>query len=226
MNVVALLPMKENSERVPGKNFKMITGKPLFKWIMDELLLVPQVSQVVINTDARDLIFPHIKEAGRKITIRDRDPVICGDFVSMNDIIENDVNAVPADVYLMTHTTNPLLTASTIEMALKAFIFARERGECDSLFSVNRIQSRFYDQDVNPVNHDPDKLVRTQDLDLWFEENSCIYVFTRESFISTQARIGKNPKLFIMSKLESVDIDDTEDWEVAEALLNNRIRKG
>jgi CMP-N-acetylneuraminic acid synthetase len=225
MKVVALLPMKANSERVPGKNFKMIGGKPLFRWILDELLLVPQISQLVINTDARDLISIHSNEGDKRVTIRDRESAICGDLVSMNSIIGDDINAVPADVYLMTHTTNPLLTASTIEAALKSFNLARERGECDSLFSVNKVQTRFYDKRVKPVNHDPDNLVRTQDLDLWFEENSCIYIFTRQSFLSTKARIGNTPKYFITPKLESVDIDDSEDWEMAAALLNSRVAK-
>lgn len=226
MKIVALLPMKANSERVPGKNFKSICGKPLFQWVLDELLMVADISQVIINTDARGLIEPHLGEVSTKVSVREREPALCGDFVSMNRIIENDIEAAPADVYLMTHTTNPLLTAPTIKSALSSFHLGSQLGECDSLFSVNRIQSRFYDENVMPVNHSPERLIRTQDLDLWFEENSCLYVFTKGSFSSSQGRIGKNPKYFVTPKIESIDIDDQEDWEMASALLKNRVVKG
>jgi CMP-N-acetylneuraminic acid synthetase len=140
----------------------------------------------------------------------------------MNRILEDDVKHVPADVYLMTHTTNPLLKTSTIREALEAFEQGRKMGTGDSLFAVNRVQTRFYREDGTAVNHDPSKLIRTQDLEPWFEENSNLYIFTAESFGQTKARIGKRPILFETPKLESVDIDGPEDWNLALALAKAR----
>ncbi len=88
----------------------------------------------------------------------------------------------------------------------------------DSLFTVNRMQTRFYREDGSAVNHDPNVLLRTQDLEPWLEENSCLYLFTRESFARTGARIGAAPMMYETPKLESVDIDEPEDWIMAEAL--------
>lgn len=216
--IVALLPMKANSERVRGKNFKLLDGKPLFQWILDSLLSIPEISQVVINTDARQILAENNLVESERVLIRDRKPEICGDFVSMNLILADDIANVPADAYLMTHTTNPLLGAGTIQSALQQFLDAKSKGSADSLFTVNKFQTRFYREDGTAVNHDPNNLIRTQDLEPWFEENSNLYIFTAESFAGSNARIGKKPMMFETPRLESIDIDDRTDWELAEAV--------
>jgi len=224
-NLVALLPMKANSNRVPNKNFKSFDGKPLFLWVLGTLLDIPAIEMVVINTDARETLASHgIKETNR-ILIRDRPIQICGDTVSMNAVIADDIENVPSTNYLMTHTTNPLLAKATIESALHAFEKGVKRG-VDSLFTVNRIQSRFYSEDVKAINHDPEKLIPTQELTPWFEENSCLYIFSRGSFSCTQARIGKNPMLFETPELESLDIDTPADWELALAVARHSKNMG
>lgn len=212
---VALLPMKANSERVKGKNFRDFNGKPLFRWILDTLLEVDQIDQIVINTDARQILADNGLTDNDRVLIRDRKPEICGDFVSMNKVLADDIDAVAAETYLMTHTTNPLLSASTLRGALRAFDEARRQGRADSLFSVDKVQTRFYRADCSAVNHDPNNLIRTQDLEPWFEENSNLYLFSRESFRATQARIGKRPMLYEGPRFESIDIDDQEDWDFA-----------
>ena len=223
--IIALLPMKAHSARVSGKNFRPFAGKPLFRWILDTLLGVPQIERVVINTDARSVLADNglaDGDAGGRIVIRDRKPEICGDFVSMNLVLADDVAAIPADCYVMTHTTNPLLGSDTIARAIGEYRDARREGRADSLFAVNRVQTRFYAADGRPINHDPDNLIRTQDLEPWFEENSNLYIFDRASFASTAARIGKRPILFETPPLESVDIDDQTQWVMAEALALHR----
>jgi CMP-N-acetylneuraminic acid synthetase len=162
--IVALLPMKANSERVKGKNFREFCGKPLFRWVLDSLLEVEEIDLVVINTDARGILKDNGLVDSDRVLIRDRRPDICGDLVSMNLIIADDIENVEADLYLMTHTTNPLLSPGTIRGAINAFHDGQSAGEADSLFTVDRVQTRFYRADCSPVNHDPNNLVRTQDL--------------------------------------------------------------
>ena len=212
--IVGLLPMKANSERVKGKNFRIFNGKPLFRWVLDSLLSLDSIDQVVINTDARAILAENGLVDSDRVLIRDRPSEICGDFVSMNRILADDLAHVPADVYLMTHTTNPLLSGETVRAALARFEAAR--GEFDSLFSVNRFQTRFYRADGSPVNHDPNNLVRTQDLEPWYEENSNLYIFTRDSFARTKARIGSKPMMFEPPRMESFDIDTPVDWTICE----------
>ena len=220
MKLVALLPMKAHSQRVRGKNFRPFAGRPLFRWILDTLLSIEEIDKIIINTDARQILFANGLEESSRILIRARKPELCGDEVSMNRIIEDDIDAVPADTYLMTHTTNPLLSALTIKEAVDAYEAAPDK---DSLFTVNRYQTRFYRADGTAVNHDPSNLVQTQDLETWYEENSCLYLFGKESFEKTNARIGTSPLLFETPLIESADIDDETGWHQAEIIALSRL---
>lgn len=215
--LVALLPMKANSERVKGKNFRALAGKPLFRWILDTLLSIEEIEKVIINTDARAILAEHGLTDGGRVEIRDRKPELCGDFVSMNRILEDDIAAVPASAYLMTHTTNPLLRPGTIRRAISAYFGGLSNGK-DSLFGVTKYQTRFYRADGSAINHDPNVLMRTQDLEPWYEENSNIYIFSRESFARTNARIGESPVLFEVPRIECADIDGPAEWFIAESL--------
>jgi len=210
--------MKANSQRVVGKNFRSLHGKPLFCWILDSLLAIEAIDEVIINTDARHLLAECGLVEGERVTIRDRKPELCGDEVSMNLILADDIANSEADTYLMTHTTNPMLSAATIEAAMSMYHNKVAAGEADSLFAVNKIQTRFYRADTSPVNHDPDNLIQTQDLEPWFEENSCLYIFSAASFSQTGARIGGQPVMFETPGLESVDIDTPDDWALASAV--------
>lgn len=219
--LTALLPMKAHSARVTSKNFRDIAGKPLFRWILDTMAAMDEIDRVVINTDAREILADQgLKDGdyGGKVAIRDRKPEICGDFVSMNLVLADDIENSPSDHYLMTHTTNPLLSAETIRRMVAEYLAGADQG-ADSLFTVNRFQTRFYTPEGAPINHDPDNLIRTQDLPPYLEENSVGYLFTADSFMKTNARIGEKPVLFEAPPLESVDIDEPSDWFIAESLL-------
>jgi CMP-N-acetylneuraminic acid synthetase len=216
--LVALLPMKARSERVPSKNFRSFAGRPLYRWILDTLLSLEEIDLVLINSDARDILEKSGLTENDRLQLRDRKPELRGDMVSMNLILADDITAVPADTYLMTHTTNPLLGQKTIRKAITQFRDGVANGTADSLFTVTKRQTRFYRADGSAVNHDPNNLLRTQDLEPWFEENSNLYLFTGNSFAATNARIGAKPLLFETTKIESSDIDDQEDWDIAEAL--------
>ena len=121
MKVLALLPMKAESERVKGKNFRVFGNKPLFRWILDTLYDLEIIDKIVINTDARSILAKKGLLEDDRIIIRDRPLKICGNEVSMNKIINDDINNFDSDIYLMTHTTNPFLSKSSIENAILKF---------------------------------------------------------------------------------------------------------
>lgn len=219
LSIVALLPFKRHSQRIKDKNFKPFAGRPLFMWCLDTLLLIREINKVVINTDARELLLElGLKESSR-IEIRGRKSEICGDFVSMNQVIADDIANVPADVYIMTHATNPLLSRDTIEKALAKFFEITKNRTHDSLFTVNQHQARFYNKEGAPINHDPTNLIRTQELEPLFEENSNLYIFTQQSFKVTNSRIGRRPFMLETPLLESIDLDTQERWDLAEMIF-------
>ena len=226
MRIVALLPMKANSERVKGKNFRDFGGKPLFKWMLDTLLSVAEIDLIVINTDARHILAEYGLIDNERILIRDRNKEICGDLISMNLIIKDDIENIDSDIYLMTHTTNPFLSRHSVQAAIEKFQITVKAGDADSLFTVNKVQDRFYDVDVQPINHDPANLIRTQDLNPWYQENSNLYLFSKDSFYKTDARIGANPTMLVTATYESTDIDTPDDWELGEVMVEYYRKKG
>jgi CMP-N-acetylneuraminic acid synthetase len=138
----------------------------------------------------------------------------------MNEVLLHDVTQIEADYYLQTHSTNPLLRTETVTDAINKFL--NKLPEYDSLFSVTRVQSRFWDESGRPINHDPALLLRTQDLPPVYEENSSIYIFTRRGLESRRNRIGRRPFLFEVDRLEAWDIDEEVDFFVAEFLFKQR----
>jgi len=212
--VVALVPIKEHSERVPGKNFRDFCGKPLYEHILHTLDRAGAVDQILIDTDS-DRVIRCAPGLSRKIHVIQRPAELRGDCVSMNKVIAHDLEHAEADLFVQTHATNPLLRSSTITKGVHTLL---EDDVHDSLFSVNAYYSRFYTPDGTPINHDPTRLVRTQDLDPLYEENSCLYVFTRASFAATGRRIGRNPAMYVTPKVESIDIDDEFGFRLAELL--------
>ena len=228
-SLVALLPMKANSERVKGKNFRYFCGKPLYRWVLDTLLNCERIDLIVINTDAKGILLKNSFPVSNRILIRNRPKVLFSDFVSINKIIENDLQNINAKTFLMTHITNPFLSLETIKNALLVFDNAKSKQSNDSLFYVNSFQTRFYRKDGKPVNYDPSNLIRTQDIETWYEENSNLYLFSKENFQKSNNRIGYSSVLFETLKYESFDIDTEEDWKYAEMIMklkqnNNQIK--
>ena len=219
MKVTVLLPMKGNSERVPNKNLKSFNGKPLFHAIIDELNKSKYINKVIINTDSKLISDSAISNFKGFVHIHKRPKKIQGDFVSMNKIIEYDIDNSDSDIYIQTHCTSPLLSIKSLDTAIEKMI--SESENFDSIFSVTKIQTRYYDKNGKPYNHDPNKLIRTQDLEPLYEENSGFYIFTKNSFKNANnKRIGLKPLMFEIDKIEAVDIDDNSDFIIAELLHN------
>lgn len=220
--ILALVPMRHHSVRVPGKNYRPLAGKPLYHHIMNTLLKVPELEAILVDTDSPEIIsglsehFPGVQTLFRPEHLR-------ADTVPMNEILIHDSSTIEADFYLQTHSTNPLLRAETISSAIQAFFAAIP--EYDSLFGVTRCQTRLWDQLGRPINHNPNVLLRTQDLPPVYEENSCLYIFERKTLINRRNRLGERPLMFEVPSVEAWDIDEELDFTVTEALFHQLYRK-
>jgi CMP-N-acetylneuraminic acid synthetase len=217
--LAALVPMRHSSERVPGKNYRLFAGRPLYHRIITTLLECSLVDEIMIDTDS-PVIMDDAAKNFPAVRVIERPEEIRGGDVPMNTILLHDTSMITADWYLQTHSTNPLLKSETITRAIEAFYASLPAR--DSLFSVTRMQTRFWDKDARPVNHDPGVLLRTQDLPPIFEENSNIYIFNRENLAAMGNRIGKRPLMFEMERLEAIDIDEEDDFKIAELLYREK----
>ena len=221
MKLAALVPMRHHSQRVPGKNYRQLADRPLFHHIVETLLAVPEIETVMVDTDSEPVmdgvrrLFPTVKLIQRPEHLR-------ADDVPMNDILLHDTAQVDADFYLQTHSTNPLLKAETISQGIKTFV--ADFPKYDSLFSVTRLQTRLYFKDGQAINHDPAVLIQTQDLPPVYEENSCLYLFTRGNLVRKHHRIGDKPFMFEINKDEAWDIDEELDFEITDFLMKRKLK--
>jgi CMP-N-acetylneuraminic acid synthetase len=216
--ITAIVPMRAGSRRLPGKNTRDMLGRPLFFWVLEALLACPRIERIVLDTDDEQAI-DRCADAFPSVRIRRRDPLLARDRSSMNDVLQAAVGEIAGDSFIQTHATNPLLTPQTISLACDSLA---TDGRADSLFAVTKVQARLYTGAGEPINHDPTRLVPTQDLAPVFIENSALYGFTRASLNRSGARIGANPIMFEIDPMEATDIDDEHDWRLAETLMRGR----
>lgn len=219
MKLAALVPMRHHSQRVPGKNYRPLAGKPLFHYILETLLAVPEIETVMVDTDSEP-VMDGVRRRFPTVQLIQRPQHLLADDVPMNEILLHDTAQVEADFYLQTHSTNPLLKPETISQAIQ-LLFTNYPNH-DSLFSVTRLQTRLYFQDGQAINHNPLELKQTQDLPPVYEENSCLYLFTRANLERKKHRIGDQPLMFEIPKDEAWDIDEELDFEITDFLMKRK----
>lgn len=213
MKTVAIVPMKLNNRRLPQKNTKSFTnGKPLCWYILSTLLGVDGIDQVYVycsNPDICDFIPSGVKYLRRS-------EFLDQDTTKMNEVLKAFADDVPADLYVMTHTTAPFISKESIEKGLSAVV----SGEYDSSFAAKKLQD-FLWKDGKPFNYELDNIPRTQDLPPLFEETSGFYIYKSEVMTKFGRRIGDKPFIVEVSEIESIDIDEPEDFMIADAIYNH-----
>jgi CMP-N-acetylneuraminic acid synthetase len=222
MTLIALVPMRHHSQRVPEKNYRLLGGKPLFHHIIESLLACPEVDRILVDTDSQP-VMDGLRQHFPQVTVIERPEHLRANEIPMNEILLHDTAQAPADFYLQTHSTNPLLRPETISRAIQTFL--KNYPAYDSLLSVTRWQTRLWDQLGRAINHNPDILLQTQDLPPVYEENSCIYIFTRETLVARRNRLGERPLLFEIDAAEAWDIDELLDFEIVNFLMTHQKNK-
>jgi CMP-N-acetylneuraminic acid synthetase len=218
-HIVALVPMRHQSERTPGKNYRDLAGRPLYHHIVANLLTCAAIAEVVIDTDS-PVIMADAARHFPQVRVLERPERLRPGTVPMHDVLLNIIAQAPADFYLQTHSTNPLLRGDTIGQAIQTFL--ENYPFYDSLFGVTRLQTRLWDNLARAINHNPAILLRTQDLPPVYEENSCLYLFFGQLLQARHNRIGERPLLYEIDRIEAWDIDEELDFRVAEFLYLQR----
>lgn len=212
MKTVAIVPMKLNNRRLPQKNTKSFhNGKPLCYYILSTLLKIKEINEVYVycsNPDIKEYLPEGIKYLQRSEALDQ-------DTTKMNEVLECFAAEVPADIYVMTHTTAPFISVESIEKGIQAV----KKNGYDSAFAVKKLQD-FLWKDGQPFNYQLDAIPRTQDLPVLYEETSGFYIYRADVITKLKRRIGNHPYMVEVSEIESVDIDEAEDFEIADAIYN------
>ena len=218
MKTVAFIPIKMNNERTPGKNTKRFyNGKCILEIIQETLMKVKELDEVYVfcsNDAIKEYIIDGVKFLKRPEFLDTK-------TATPNDIINEFMKLVDADIYMVSHATSPFVSVEHFEECINAVV----SGEYDSSFTAEKIQKLLWTKDNTPFNFDPENVPRTQDLEPIYDEVSAAYVFAKETFLKYNRRIGVNPHLTIVSGVECVDIDYPEDLQIAEAVYRQIINK-
>ena len=215
MKVTAVVPMKLNNRRLPQKNTKCFkNGKPLCWYILSTLLKINEIEEVYVYCSNPD-IKKYIPE---DVNYLKRSEDLDQDSTKMNEVLQAFAREIPSDIYVMTHTTAPFIKSSSIKKGLEAVL----SGDFDSSFAVKKLQD-FLWKDGRPFNYELDNIPRTQDLPPLFEETSGFYIYKSNIITNLNRRIGQKPFLVEVSEIESIDIDEPEDFKIADAIYNHII---
>lgn len=218
MKIVACIPVKLNNERLPGKNIKRFSdGTPLIRVALNNLVKVQGLDEIYVFC-SDDSICTYLINDVRFLR---RPEYLDTALATPQDIISEFMKLVDADVYMISHVTSPFVSVTHLKDCIEAVL-----EDHDSAFTAHRIQKLLWKNDSTPLNFDPANVPRTQDLEPIYEEVSAAYVFKKETFVNFRRRIGFNPKIIEVSDIEAIDIDNSSDFEIADALYSAGLTGG
>ncbi|MDQ5983866.1 MAG: hypothetical protein RUMPE_00895 [Eubacteriales bacterium SKADARSKE-1] len=210
--VVAVVPIKMNNQRCPGKNTKSLSdGTPLIHCILKTLKQVNNIDEIYVycsNEDIKQYLIPGIK-------FLKRSEKLDSNTTSINEVLSAFANDIDSDIYVLSHATAPFIRSETIQDSICQVI----GGLYDSALAVKKL-NEFLWKDGKPLNYDPKNIPRTQDLETIYSETSGLYVFKKDLIKLENRRVGHNPYLKEVGKIEAVDIDDPEDFTIAGAVYD------
>lgn len=213
MKTVAFVPIRLNSQRVSGKNLRLLGGEPLMCHILRTLTRVEDIDEVyVFCSDERivELLPEGVRFLKRSAEL-DRDTTLG------REIYDAFTARVEADLYVLAHATSPFIRPETIAGALDKV----RSGEYDSAFSAEKIQT-FAWYEGRPLNYALDNIPRTQTIEPVYIETSAFFIFPRELWCAHHRRIGDRPYMAVIERVEGLDIDYPEDFAMAEIIAASR----
>ena len=217
MKTVAIVPIKMNNERLPGKNTKCFdNGEPLITYVLKSLSEVSNIDEIYVfcsNEAICEYLPPDVK-------FLKREEWLDLSTTSITDVLTSFANIVDADIYVLSHATAPFISSSSIQKGVEAV----QSGDYDSSLSVSKVQE-FLWKDNKPFNYNLERVPRTQDLEVMYSETSGFFIYTKELMMKEHRRVGHKPYLVEVSKIEACDIDEPEDLEIANAIYNAIINK-
>ena len=210
MKTVAFVPIRLNSQRVEGKNLRLLGGRPLMTYLLDSLIQAENIDEVYVYCSNLSIV-EYLPE---EVKFLQRDERLDSNTTLGQEIYDAFTQQVEADIYILAHTTSPFIKTRTIEDAVKKV----QSGEYDSAFSAEKIQTFTWWQG-EPLNYTFERVPRTQDLEPVYVETSAFFIFRKELWREHHRRIGFKPYTAVTDRIESMDIDNPDDFLLAEAIV-------
>ncbi len=214
MKVVALIPLRGGSKSIPGKNIKMLAGKPLCFWVLEAALASPVITDIFISTDSEE-IKKTVLQMDNDLKLISRPAELATDEASTESTILHFMEHVEFDILITIQATSPMLSAKDLVAAYKKF----EESKLDSMLSAVRVKRFFWTDNAKPINYDPKNRPRRQDFLGTLMENGAFYITKRKILECYKCRLGGKIGIYEMNASTAVEIDEPEDWSLVERLL-------
>ncbi len=216
MKRVAFVPVRLNSQRVEGKNLRELGGRPLMTYLLETLTHVDNIDEVYVYC-SNPAVKPYLPEGVRFLQ---RDERLDQNTTLGAEIYDAFTREIEADIYILAHATSPFIRSETIANAVAQV----ESGGYDSAFSAERVQTFAWWQG-KPLNYSLERVPRTQDLEPVYVETSAFFVFRGEVWREKHRRIGERAYMAVTDRIESMDIDNPDDFLLAEAIVAAGLNK-
>ena len=224
--VAFFLPARKGSQRVKNKNTRLFAGIEggLLANKLEQLLAAERIDEIVLSTNDEECLRIGRKYAERSTRLRvvERPDELCLDTTNLQDLICYVPTITSAEHILWGHVTTPLADATSYDAAVEDYFASLDEG-FDSLVGVTELKNFLLDAEGRLINNTTElPWPRTQDLAPLYEINHTVFLAPREVYIEQRNRLGRRPKLHVMDKISSMDIDWEEDFVIAEALVRSR----
>lgn len=220
MKIVCFVPMKLKSQRLPDKMLLPLGNAFLFQHIFNTLTEVKKEVEKELKQEIE--IYCYCSDESIKdllpenINFLKRDSKLDRNETKGIEIYKSFCDQVEADIYILCHATSPFIKSKSIIDGLNKII----NEGYDSSMSVSKIQT-FCWYDNKTLNYELTNVVRTQDIKPVYWETSAFYIFKSDILKTHDRRVGFYPYLVVTDRIESIDIDEKEDYDLAKSIINN-----
>ena len=216
MSVIAFIPARGGSKSIPGKNIKNFCGKPLIYWNLLALEKSELIDEVVVATDS-EKIFKKVEEFNfSKVKLYKRSAENAQDHSTSEAIMLEYINyakLASSDIFMLVQATSPFTRTEDFNNGLKLM------NKHDTVFSCAKIKRFIWDKEGIPLNYDHNNRPRRQDFNGTFMENGAFCISSVSDIINHNNRISGNIGICEMAEYTFVEIDEVEDWIMAEQLF-------
>lgn len=218
MNVIGFVPARGGSRGIPGKNVRRLCGRPLIWWCLRALQECGAVDRVVLATEAADIASCALSLGLDKLEIFRRSERSATDTAPTEDVLFEFLAAqdvADQDVVVLAQATNPFVRPLDVEQAIGRIV----SGACDSVVSCAPFKRFLWDAHGRSLNYDPACRPRRQDFDGALLENGAFYVARAGDVRRAGHRLPGVVHPHVMPEYTAVELDEEDDWLVAESLL-------
>ena len=216
---IVFIPARGGSKSIPLKNIKLFCGKPLIHWIIEAADQSDKIDKIVVSTDNEEIKGKALEYSSAKLKMFARSPASATDEASTEmaliEYLDADQTLAGNDIIILAQLTSPWTLSRHFDEALKIF----EENNYDSMLSVIATHAFQWNAQGAPLNYDYLNRPRRQNMERVFQENGAFYINSVDNIRKNNNRLSGRIGLYPMHKYSGLELDENEDWLLAENMM-------